>query len=142
MSELDESFAKLIGRQPSDAERQELYRIRDALDLQNNDALWLVLIALQYYHLLFQQFPESIKESAQEVMGNVQATAEATAEAASATTQAALTQAAVAVAEKVARHVAGKQNAQWIAACVAVVALCFGGGILVYPQPGAYCWLQ
>jgi hypothetical protein len=41
MSELDDSFAKLLGRQPSDAERQQLYTVRDALGLKNNDALWL-----------------------------------------------------------------------------------------------------
>ena len=39
MSDLDDSFAKLLGRQPSDAERQNLYRVRDALGLKNNDAL-------------------------------------------------------------------------------------------------------
>ena len=33
MSDLDDSFAKLLGRQPSDAERQSLYRVRDALGL-------------------------------------------------------------------------------------------------------------
>ena len=49
MSDLDDSFAKLLGRQPSDAERQSLYRVRDALGLKNNDALWLVLMALQHY---------------------------------------------------------------------------------------------
>ena len=47
MSDLDDSFAKLLGRQPSDAERQSLYRVRDALGLKNNDALWLVLMKMK-----------------------------------------------------------------------------------------------
>ena len=34
MSDPDDSFAKLLGRQPSDAERQSLYRVRDALGLK------------------------------------------------------------------------------------------------------------
>jgi hypothetical protein len=49
MNELEDSFAKLLGRQPTDADRQRLYRVRDALGLKNNDALWLVLMALQHY---------------------------------------------------------------------------------------------
>ena len=48
MSDLDDSFAKLLARQPTDAERQRLYQVRDALGLKNNDALWLVLMALEH----------------------------------------------------------------------------------------------
>ena len=49
MSELDDSFAKLLGKQPSDSERQHLYRVRDALDLKNHDAIWMILMALQHF---------------------------------------------------------------------------------------------
>ena len=36
MSELDDSFARLLGRQPTDAERQQvLYRVKDALELRH-----------------------------------------------------------------------------------------------------------
>lgn len=66
MSELEDSFAKLLGRQPSDADRQRLYRVRDALGLKNNDALWLVLMALQHYETLYTKIPASIKSAAQE----------------------------------------------------------------------------
>ena len=65
MSELEESFAKLLGRQPSDTDRQRLYQVRDALDLKNNDALWLVLMALQHYETLYAGIPASIKSAAQ-----------------------------------------------------------------------------
>ena len=37
MSELDDSFARLLGRQPTDKERQALYRVRDALRLKSTD---------------------------------------------------------------------------------------------------------
>jgi len=57
---LDDSFSKLLGRQPSDAERQQLYKVRDALALKNNDALWLVLMALQYYQDQYERFPKAI----------------------------------------------------------------------------------
>ena len=78
MSDLDDSFAKLLGRQPSDTERQQLYKVRDALGLKNNDALWLVLMALQHYDTLYAGIPASIKDAAQKAAGSaaVQAQAE------------------------------------------------------------------
>lgn len=63
MSELDESFERLLGRLPTDAERQDLYRVRDALGLKNNDALWLVLMALQHYETQYKKIPAVIEEA-------------------------------------------------------------------------------
>ena len=39
MSDLSTSFEKLLGRQATDAEVHKLHRVRDALELKNNDAL-------------------------------------------------------------------------------------------------------
>lgn len=64
MSELEDSFAKLLGRQPTDADRQQLYRVRDALGLKNNDALWLVLMALQSYDDKYREIPAQIEKAA------------------------------------------------------------------------------
>ena len=44
MGELDESFAQLLGRQPTDNERQRLYRVRDALKVKADSAI-------AYYYL-------------------------------------------------------------------------------------------
>ena len=71
MSDLDDSFAKLLGRQPSDAERQSLYRVRDALCLKNNDALWLVLMALQHYQGQYEKFPQAIAQAAKDTLVNI-----------------------------------------------------------------------
>jgi len=77
MSNLDDSFTKLLGRQPSDAERQRLYRVRDALGLKNNDALWLVLIALQHYEQLYAGIPERIEAAAKKAAQSAAAQAQA-----------------------------------------------------------------
>ena len=71
MSNLDDSFEKLLGRQPSDAERQNLYRVRDALGLKNNDALWLVLLALQHYQSLYENIPDRIETAAARAQADV-----------------------------------------------------------------------
>jgi len=76
MSDLETSYAKLLGRQPTDSERQTLYRIKDALNLPNNDALWLVLMALQYYETLYAGIPGRISEAAQAAAGSSAAQAQ------------------------------------------------------------------
>lgn len=77
MSDLDDSFTKLLGRQPSDTERQHLYRVREALGLKNNDALWLILMALQHYDTMYSAIPASIKDAAQKAAGSAAAQAQA-----------------------------------------------------------------
>ena len=63
---LDDGFAQLLGRQPSARERERLHRLRAELGVADNDALWLVLLALQYHVTLFERIPERIERAAQE----------------------------------------------------------------------------
>jgi hypothetical protein len=60
MLDVERTFERLIGRQPSDKEIQSLYRIKGALDIQDNDALWLVLMALESYDTLYRRYPAII----------------------------------------------------------------------------------
>jgi len=62
---VEESFARLFGRPPSDDERERIQKIRDALDISDNDALWAVILALQYHKALYDDVPRQIAESAQ-----------------------------------------------------------------------------
>lgn len=57
MPDVERSFERLLGRQPTDKEIQNLYRVKSALDLKDNDALWLVLIALESYDTLYRRYP-------------------------------------------------------------------------------------
>lgn len=113
MSELEDSFAKLLGRQPTDADRQALYRVRDALGLRGNDALWLVLIALQHYQGQYERMPEAIAQASRDILGAFRASAEASAKAAAAEAKADLSKAVAAVAQEVAHKVAGAQQLRW-----------------------------
>ena len=126
MSELDDSFAKLLGRQPSDAERQQLYTVRDALGLKNNDALWLVLMALQHYQDQYERFPNAIALAAKETLANFKATADATVKASAEAAKADLAQAVALAAREVAYHTSAKQMWQWAGGCIAVAFLCVG----------------
>ena len=46
---------QLLGHEPTGPELAEFVRVRDALDLRDNDALWLVLLALQHQRRAFEQ---------------------------------------------------------------------------------------
>lgn len=69
------SFTRLLGRPPSDRELRELDRVREALDLRDNDALWLIIMALQY-------FRQDMETSVTATLGNLKQVADATAQAA------------------------------------------------------------
>lgn len=77
MNDLDASFEKLLGRQPTDADRQNLYRVRDALGLKNNDALWLVLMALQSYDERYKAIPAKIEKAAHDAAAGAAGQAQA-----------------------------------------------------------------
>lgn len=82
MGDLSDNFALLLGRQPSDKDRQDLYRVRDALNIKATDSLWMLLMALQYYVKLYEEFPTRIGATAREVTQAVRAAAETEAKAA------------------------------------------------------------
>jgi hypothetical protein len=126
MSDLDDSFSKLLGRQPTDAERQSLYRVRDALGLKNNDALWLVLMALQHYQGQYEKLPQAIAQAAKDTLVNFKVTADATVKASAEAAKADLAQAVAAAAQEVAHNTSAKQMWQWAAGCIAVAFLCVG----------------
>jgi hypothetical protein len=130
MSELDDSFAKLLGRQPSDAERQQLYKVRDALGLKNNDALWLVLIALQHYENIYASIPASITAAANKAAQGAAAQARAEVNNAVAklipTVQAAVKEGA---RSALAQEALGKSMLTLVAGS-AIIGLIFAAGLL------------
>lgn len=126
MSDLDNSFQKLLGRQPTDVEVQKLYRVRDALELKNNDALWLVLMALQHYETSYERMPKAIETAAASVLLKVKATADSTMKASAESFKANMAQAVASVAEDVARNTSRKQMWQWSTGAVGVPFLTLG----------------
>ena len=126
MSDLDNSFAKLLGRQPSDAERKNLYRVREALGLKNNDALWLVLIALQHHQSQYEKIPFAIAQASEHTLASFRAAADAAAKASAEAAKADLAHAVAESAQEVACNTSKKLMWQWAAGCIAVSFLCVG----------------
>ena len=123
MSELDDSFARLLGRQPTDRERQALYRVRDALRLKTTDTGWLLLMVLQHYEMLYEAIPERIADAAREATKAARATAEAQANAAHAEALKTLADAVHRAAVVSGRQAAGAQLFKWVSVAVSLVTL-------------------
>ncbi len=57
---IDGAFHRLLGRTPTQEEKLRLYRVKDALGLDANDSLWLVLVALDYHRTLYEEIPKQL----------------------------------------------------------------------------------
>jgi hypothetical protein len=123
VGELEDSWTVLVGHQPTDQDKQNLYRVRDATKLKPTDAVWQLLIAFQYYWKLYEQFPARIAAAAGKVTEGVRAVAEAQAKAAYAETRRALTEAVREAAVKSAQRAAGAAILKWVSAATAVICM-------------------
>ena len=136
MGDLDDSFAQLLGRQPTDKDRQTIYRVRDALKLKTTDAVWLLLMALQHYETLYERFPALIAEAARDATKSVRATAEAQAKAAREETKKALAATVHETVDAVAKQRANAELFKWVSATVIVHASRLGDCGLVAETRG------
>src|SRR5258706_15013657 len=68
MIDVEGTFAQLIGRQPSEKEVKNLYRVKNALGIRDNDALWLVLMALESYDTLYRRYPSMISAQVEKLV--------------------------------------------------------------------------
>jgi len=123
------AFETLLGRTATETERVQLRKIRDALDLRDNDALWSILFALQYYDSLYRQFPKAIAAEAAKILAETRAASEAVMRANVASAQADLARAVSLTAQGVAQSVARRRQLQWTIIGAAIGAIIFGSGV-------------
>jgi hypothetical protein len=133
VGELDDNFALLLQRQPSDNERQRLYRVRDALKIKATDAVWSLLMVLEYYVTLYSEFPARIAATAREVTNTVRVAAEVEAKAAQEETKRALAQAVRQAAVKAANDAATTHLVMWVSIAAGVI-----GTMMLIVGFGAY----
>lgn len=60
MDDIESSFKALLGRQPSEKEVERLYRVKNALNIRDNDVMWSILMALESYDTLYSKYPAQI----------------------------------------------------------------------------------
>jgi len=125
------SFERLLGRAATESEREQLRRVQTALDIGDNDALWIVIFALQYYEGLYRQFPKAIAAEAQKILIDTRVTADSLIRSSAAAAQADLAKAISAAAREVARDAARRQMLHWLVIGMTVGAALLGVGLFV-----------
>ncbi len=133
MNAIENAFAKLVGRQPSEQERERLYRLRDALGLTDNDAFWSIVMALEHYDSFFRRYPKEIAEEAARTIEGAREVFAKAADGEAARAQRILSeqvaQASVEIARKLAERPMGLHRVTLVlAAVVAFGALCVTAG--------------
>ncbi len=130
---VDAAFAKVLGRAPSESERERLYRLRDALGLRDNDAFWSIVLALEHYDAFFRQYPAQLAEETTRAIETARAAFATAAANEAAMAQRLLSErvaeTSVAIARELARRPVGLHRVTLLlAAVVGFGALCVHAG--------------
>jgi hypothetical protein len=129
MEPFETTFEKLLGRAPTKTERENLYRIRDALGIRDNDALWIVLMALEIYGVKYAAIPLEIEQMIRRILNDLRQGAYELAEFSVQMTKADLSQAVADTARGVAKAASRNRDLQWMGAGISIsaIALCVSG---------------
>lgn len=65
---LREALIAVVGREPTPEEVSKFHRVKDALGLEEHDAIWTFLVAFGHYEILYQGIPDQIKHAALEII--------------------------------------------------------------------------
>jgi len=63
MENVFEQFTTLLGREPSAKEKADLEKLHQELGIGDNDALWTIILALQYHAVLYREIPDKIQNT-------------------------------------------------------------------------------
>ena len=64
----ESAFQQIVGRLPNGEERARFDALRSALRLRDDDAVWTLFVALDYYMDLYARFPEMIRDAARQLL--------------------------------------------------------------------------
>ena len=73
--EIIERLEKLLGRELEAGEKERLQRIKDTLQIADNDALWDILVAMEYQRTYYEELPEKIREATMAIFAELSQTA-------------------------------------------------------------------
>ena len=123
MTEFETAFEKLFGQTLTDEARQRLYRFKNALRLGDNDALWLLLMALEYPVTFYEKLPAQMQQASTDILKDFRATADTISRASAEAAKADLADAVTTTAHKVADSVAVKKKLQWTVGAIAALVV-------------------
>lgn len=125
------NFERLFRSSATAGEREQLTHVQHTLGLRDNDALWIVILALLYFESLYVEYPKAIGRAAADVMDEVKKTSDRVIRASTESAKADLAKAVASVAREVARDPTRRQMTQWLVTGMFVGAGLFGLGIFI-----------
>ena len=125
MAEHEDAFQQFLDRQPTDGDRQRLYRARDALNIKPTDAVWRLLMVLEHYQTMYEEIPRQIAEAARNATETIRVTAEAQAKAAREETKKGLMKVVSEAVRATAKQYARTEHFKWVSAAVSIVSIMF-----------------
>jgi hypothetical protein len=130
---LEDAFAKVVGRRASEEECARLYRLRDALGLQDNDAFWSIVMALEYYDSFFRTYPAQFAEQAASTIESARVALATAAQKEAAQVQRVLSQRVAETSAQMAKRMVDRPiGLRWmtllLTAVIAFGALCVNAG--------------
>ena len=117
-----EKYRALLGRAPSRIETERLERIASVLGLRDNDALWIVLIALEDYDRRYRRAPARIEEALARAIESVRDSADHETRAAAARAIEAIADEAGRIGQEIAAKTTGRDRARWMTIMAGVCA--------------------
>jgi hypothetical protein len=140
---VEDVFARVVGRQASEEERARLYRLRDALGIRDNDALWSVVMALEHYDLFFREYPARLAAETGRCIENARAAFAEAAEREAAHAQELLSERVAQTSVEIARKLAERplrldRVTTVLAAVVAFGTLCVSSGYHLASTPAPF----
>jgi hypothetical protein len=73
---LSRAFKEILGRDPKDEDRQQLFRIMQAMGVQDNDAIYSIALLLYSYEEKIGRIPDEIKRAGETQQAALKASAE------------------------------------------------------------------
>lgn len=137
MASIASAFEKLHGREATKQELQHLYRVRDALNLRDDDAIWSFYISFVQYQVAVANLPDLISQAARTAVASTEAAARAQVSAAIARATPEALKAITLAAERTTKAATFKQAAMWGVMMVTIFGA-IGGCGAVYIQKTAY----
>lgn len=123
MTDNEDAFKQYLDRQPTDGDRQRLYRARDLLNIKPTDAVWRLLMVLEHYQTMYEEIPRQIAEAARNATETIRVTAEAQAKAAREETKKGLMRTVTEAVQGTAKQFARAEHFKWVSAAVSIVAI-------------------
>ena len=130
MGMMEQKLGQLLGREPRPEELMRIHKAKDLLQISDNDALWDILIILEYHKSFYEQIPGRLAEITKLISEGMEVTAKHEVEKAQGVLAQMLAQTVVEQAKGLAKTL--DMSSLIMSGTILVVALCAFGSLTMW----------